>query len=75
MRVVWAADVERRLRALPALDEQAIRAAVQRFAHRRGSPAEGALMRRLRIAGHAVVMVLDPDRRTVRVARLSRADR
>jgi hypothetical protein len=53
MRVVWASDVEhveRRLRALPARDEAAVRAAVQRFAEGpEVDPAEGSLMRRLRV--------------------------
>jgi hypothetical protein len=32
-------------------------------------------MRRLRVVGYLVVMVLDPDGRTVRVVRLYRAER
>jgi hypothetical protein len=76
MRVVWASDVERRLRSFPTSDEAAIRGAVQRFASGPDvDPAEGSLMRRLRVVGHVVLMVLDPDGRTVRVVRLFRAER
>jgi hypothetical protein len=76
MRVVWGADVERRLRLMPARDEAAIRTAVHRFAGGADiHPADGSLRRRLRVGRHYVVMVLEPDGGAVWVVRLYRAER
>jgi mRNA-degrading endonuclease RelE of RelBE toxin-antitoxin system len=78
MRVVWGDDVKRRLRGIPAIDEAAIRAAVQRFGQAPGgtdsTPAEGSLIRRLRVGPYRVVMVLEPDGGVVWVVRLYRAN-
>ncbi|MCK6587669.1 MAG: hypothetical protein L6Q76_08805 [Polyangiaceae bacterium] len=53
--------------------------AVHRFARRAGDvdlvPAEGSLIRRLRVGGYRVVMVLEPDGNSAWVVRLYRVDR
>ena len=77
MRIVWGAEVERRLRSIPGGDAAAIRAAVQRFAQAPSdpTPAEGSLIRRLRVGAYRLVMVLEPDGAAVWVVRLYHADR
>lgn len=79
MKVIWGADVERRLRSMPARDAAMLYAAVHRFARRSGDvdlvPAEGSLFRRLRVGGYRIVMVLAPGGSSVWVVRLYRVDR
>jgi mRNA-degrading endonuclease RelE of RelBE toxin-antitoxin system len=79
MKIDWADEVRRKLRALTLTDHEAIVASVERFAAEQPGvtwePAVGSLQRRLRVGRYVVVMVLTPDGRQVSVVKLYRAER